>query len=127
MNIAHSRSWDVGMKQIAAATLKKQCLSLLNEENAEGIVTTKGGKPAAKLIPTGPDSASLASSVDDRIKIPGKAARRFRPVKNGDADGLVPRSSRAPGPARGRTQACVDSAAASQPSRPVTPPVITHG
>jgi prevent-host-death family protein len=59
------------MKQIAAAKFKEQCLSLLDEVDAEGIVITKRGKPVAKLIPFGSDSASLIGSLAGKITIKG--------------------------------------------------------
>jgi antitoxin (DNA-binding transcriptional repressor) of toxin-antitoxin stability system len=62
------------MKQIAAATFKKQCLALIDDVDPDGIVITKDGKPVAKLIPLGRDSATVAGSPDDRVKAAGKAA-----------------------------------------------------
>jgi antitoxin (DNA-binding transcriptional repressor) of toxin-antitoxin stability system len=61
------------MKQIAAAAFKKQCLSLLDDVDPDGIVITKDGKPVAKLIPLGPDSARNIGSPDDRREIRGSA------------------------------------------------------
>ncbi len=59
------------MKQIAAAKFKEQCLSLLDEVDQDGIVITKRGKPVAKLIPIGADSASLIGSLAGKLKIKG--------------------------------------------------------
>lgn len=59
------------MKQIAAAKFKEQCLSLLDEVDADGIVITKHGKPVAKLIPYASDSASLIGSLASKLKIKG--------------------------------------------------------
>ena len=59
------------MKQIAAARFKAQCLSLLDEVDPEGIVITKHGKPVAKLIPVGSDSASLIGSLAGKVNIKG--------------------------------------------------------
>jgi prevent-host-death family protein len=59
------------MKQIAAARFKAQCLSLLDEVDPDGIVITKRGKPVAKLIPIGAESASLIGSLADKLKIRG--------------------------------------------------------
>jgi antitoxin (DNA-binding transcriptional repressor) of toxin-antitoxin stability system len=61
------------MKQIAAAAFKKQCLALIEDVDPEGIVITKGGKPVAKLIPVGLDSAPHAGSPDEKASIGGKA------------------------------------------------------
>lgn len=59
------------MKQIAAAKFKEQCLALLDEVDHDGIVITKRGKPVAKLIPYGADSASLIGSLAGKIEITG--------------------------------------------------------
>ena len=59
------------MKQIGAAKFKEQCLSLLDEVDADGIVITKHGKPVAKLIPFASDSASLIGSLAGKLKITG--------------------------------------------------------
>jgi prevent-host-death family protein len=59
------------MKQIAAAKFKEQCLSLLDAVGPDGIVITKRGKPVAKLIPIGAESASLIGSLADKLKIRG--------------------------------------------------------
>ena len=59
------------MKQIAAAKFKEQCLSLLDEVDQDGLVITKRGKPVAKLIPIGADSASLIGSLAGKLKIKG--------------------------------------------------------
>jgi antitoxin (DNA-binding transcriptional repressor) of toxin-antitoxin stability system len=61
------------MKQIAAAAFKKQCLSVLDDVDPDGIVITKDGKPVAKLIPLGPDSARRSGSVDKKTEIRGSA------------------------------------------------------
>lgn len=59
------------MRQIAAAKFKEQCLSLLDEVDPDGIVITKRGKPVAKPIPLGAESASLIGSLRGKIKIKG--------------------------------------------------------
>ncbi|MBV6423481.1 MAG: hypothetical protein NAOJABEB_01274 [Steroidobacteraceae bacterium] len=60
------------MKQIAAAKFKEQCLALLDSVGAEGIVITKRGKPVAKLIPIGAESAALIGALEGRLKITGQ-------------------------------------------------------
>ncbi|MGH7728011.1 MAG: type II toxin-antitoxin system Phd/YefM family antitoxin [Vulcanimicrobiaceae bacterium] len=60
------------MKQIAAAQFKAQCLALLDEVDREGIVITKRGKPVAKLIPYGSDSAQLIGSLRGKLEIRGE-------------------------------------------------------
>jgi prevent-host-death family protein len=59
------------MKRIAAAKFKERCLSLLDEVDQDGIVITKRGKPVAKLIPIGTESASLIGSLKGKVKIKG--------------------------------------------------------
>jgi prevent-host-death family protein len=59
------------MKQIAAAKFKEQCLALLDQVDADGLVITKRGKPVAKLIPIRTDSASLIGALQGKIKIKG--------------------------------------------------------
>jgi prevent-host-death family protein len=59
------------MREIAAAKFKEQCLALLEEVDPDGIVITKRGKPVAKLIPIGTDSASLIGSLRGKLKIKG--------------------------------------------------------
>ena len=60
------------MKQIAAAKFKEQYLALLDSVGAEGIVITKRGKPVAKLIPIGAESAALIGALEGRLKITGQ-------------------------------------------------------
>ena len=45
------------MKQIAAAKFKEQCLAILENVGPEGVIITKRGKPVAKLIRIGTESA----------------------------------------------------------------------
>ena len=59
------------MKQIAAAKFKERCLALLDEVDLDGIVITKRGKPVAKLIPYGADSAALIGSLKGKLEIRG--------------------------------------------------------
>jgi prevent-host-death family protein len=59
------------MREIPAAKFKEQCLSLLEQVDPEGIVITKRGKPVAKLIPIGADSASLIGSLRGKLTIKG--------------------------------------------------------
>ena len=59
------------MRQIPAAKFKAQCLALLERVDPDGIVITKRGKPIAKLIPLGADSASLIGSLRGKVKIKG--------------------------------------------------------
>ena len=59
------------MKRIEAAKFKEQCLSLIDRVDRDGIVITKRGRPVAKLIPVGADSASLIGSLKGKLKIKG--------------------------------------------------------
>ena len=59
------------MRVIPAAKFKEQCLALLEQVDPDGIVITKRGKPIAKLIPLGTDSASLIGSLRGKLHIRG--------------------------------------------------------
>jgi prevent-host-death family protein len=59
------------MQQINASKFKEQCLSLLDDLSAEGIVITKRGKPVAKVIPIGSGCAALIGSMKGKLKIKG--------------------------------------------------------
>ena len=59
------------MKTVAAAKFKEQCLSLLDRVDPEGVVITKHGKPVAKLIPVGADSAGLIGCLKGVLRIKG--------------------------------------------------------
>ena len=39
------------MKEIGAAKFKEQCLALLDQLDADGLIVTKHGKPVARVIP----------------------------------------------------------------------------
>ena len=39
------------MKEIGAAKFKEQCLALLDQLDADGLIITKHGKPVARVIP----------------------------------------------------------------------------
>ena len=62
------------MKTIGAAKFKEQCLALLDQLDAQGIVITKHGKPVAKLIPFARASASLIGSLSGKLEIRGDIA-----------------------------------------------------
>jgi len=59
------------MKTVPATVFKVQCLALLDRVGPDGIVITKHGRPVAKLIPVGAESASLIGSLKSKIKIKG--------------------------------------------------------
>ena len=59
------------MKQIGAAQFKQQCLSILDRLAPDGVVITKHGRPVAKLIPIGPESAALIGCLKGKLRING--------------------------------------------------------
>lgn len=59
------------MKEIGAAKFKEQCLAILDQIDAEGIVITKRGKPVAKLIRIHTEPSELIGSLKGKIKIKG--------------------------------------------------------
>jgi len=59
------------MKHIGAAKFKQECLAVLDRLSPEGVVITKHGRPVAKLIPIGADSAALIGSLRGKLKIKG--------------------------------------------------------
>ncbi len=59
------------MKTIGVAKFKEQCLALLSELDAEGLVITKHGKPVARVIPYEQQWADLIGSLRDEITIKG--------------------------------------------------------
>jgi prevent-host-death family protein len=59
------------MQRINASKFKEQCLSLLDDLSAEGIVITKRGKPVAKVIPIGSGCAALIGSMKGKLNIRG--------------------------------------------------------
>ena len=59
------------MKTIDAAKFKEQCLDLLDQLDAEGLIITKNGKPIAKVVQFDQRWADLISSLRDNIEIKG--------------------------------------------------------
>ncbi len=59
------------MKTIAAAKFKEQCLAILDEVDAEGIVITKRGKPVARLIRVESDSRNLIGALRGKMHVKG--------------------------------------------------------
>ena len=58
-------------RRISVSEFREQCLSLLDDLSAEGIVITKRGKPVAKVIPIGSGCAGLIGSMKGKLKIKG--------------------------------------------------------
>ena len=59
------------MKTIGAAKFKEQCLALLDQLDAEGLIVTKHGKPVARIVPYEQQCADLIGSLQHKIKIQG--------------------------------------------------------
>ena len=72
VDIRNDQPYNIVMKQLSASKFKEQCLSLLDSVDPEGIVVTKRGKPVAKLIPFGADSADLIGSLKGKLRIKGQ-------------------------------------------------------
>jgi prevent-host-death family protein len=71
VDISYDQSQYMVMKQIAAAKFKERCLALLDEVDREGIIITKRGRPVAKLIPIGAESAALIGALKGKLVIKG--------------------------------------------------------
>ena len=59
------------MKEIGAAKFKEQCLTLLDELDADGLVVTKRGKPVARVLPYESQGADLIDSLRHKVEIKG--------------------------------------------------------
>ena len=59
------------MNEIDAAEFKEQCLALLDQLHADGLVVTKDGMPIARVTPYGTNGADLIGSLRHKIKIKG--------------------------------------------------------
>ena len=59
------------MREIEAAQFKEQCLSLLDELNADGLIVTKWGKPVARVVPYESEDAELIGSLRHKIEVRG--------------------------------------------------------
>ena len=66
-----TRRYPGGVQRINASKFKEQCLSLLDDLSAEGLVITKRGKPVAKVIPIGSSCAELIGSMKGKLRIKG--------------------------------------------------------
>ena len=72
------------MKRIGAAKFKEQCLALLDQLDAEGLVVTKRGKPVARVLPYDSGEADLIGSLRHKLKVRGDV---FTTGLRWDADG----------------------------------------
>ena len=59
------------MKEIGAAKFKEQCLALLDQLDADGLIVTKHGKPVARVLPYDTQGADLIGSLRHKVKIRG--------------------------------------------------------
>ena len=59
------------MKRIGAAKFREQCLALLDQLDADGLIVTKYGKPIVRVVPYGVQEADLIGSLRHKIKITG--------------------------------------------------------
>ena len=59
------------MNEIDAAKFKEQCLALLDQVDADGLIVTKHGRPVARVIPYGNQGVDLIGSLRHKIKIRG--------------------------------------------------------
>ena len=59
------------MKTIGAAKFKEQCLALLDQLDAEGLVVTKRGKPVARVLPYESGDSDLIGSLKHKLKVKG--------------------------------------------------------
>ena len=59
------------MKSIGAAKFKEQCLALLDQLDAEGLVVTKHGKPVARILRYERRFEPLIGCLRDKIRVHG--------------------------------------------------------
>ena len=59
------------MKTMGATRFREQCLALIDQLDADGLVITKRGKPVARVVPYDQEFADLIGSLCDKIEIHG--------------------------------------------------------
>ena len=59
------------MTEIDAVKFKEQCLALLDQLDADGLIITKHGNPVARVIPYGTQGIDLIGSLRHKIRIKG--------------------------------------------------------
>ena len=59
------------MKLIEARKFKEQCLALLDDLDAEGLIVTKHGKPVARVVPYTSHTADFIGSLRHKVKVNG--------------------------------------------------------
>ena len=75
---------DALMKRIGAAKFKEQCLALLDQLDADGLVVTKRGKPVARVLPYESQEGDIIGSLRHKLKVKGDV---FTTGLRWDADG----------------------------------------
>jgi prevent-host-death family protein len=58
-------------RRMGAAQFKEQCLQVLDELPAEGVVITKRGKPVARLVPFERSGVGLIGALKGRVRVHG--------------------------------------------------------
>jgi prevent-host-death family protein len=61
----------VAMRRVTAGRFKQDCLSILDNLDATGILITKRGRPIARLLPAEQTSADLIGALRGRIRVKG--------------------------------------------------------
>ena len=59
------------MNEIDAAKFKEQCLALLDQLDADGLIVTKHGRPVARVVPYDKKGIVLIGSLRHKVKIRG--------------------------------------------------------
>ena len=59
------------MKQLNVSEFRAQCLALLDELPAEGVLITKRGHPIARLMPIRENDGDLIGVLNGQLKIKG--------------------------------------------------------
>ena len=59
------------MKQLNVSQFRQQCLALLDELPAEGVLITKRGHPVARLVPVQENNNDLIGSLSGQLQING--------------------------------------------------------
>ena len=59
------------MNEIDAAKFKEQCLALLDQLDADGLIVTKHGRPVARVVPYDTQGIDLIGSLRHKVKIRG--------------------------------------------------------
>lgn len=59
------------MRTIGAAKFREQCLAMLDQLDADGLVITKRGKPIARVLPYDRTDADLIGSLRHKVQVRG--------------------------------------------------------